>query len=141
MDDLAAWGINFVRLGVMWEAVEREAGVYDLDYLDRVQTIINKLGERGIYTLVDAHQDVFARQMCGEGFPNFYAREILSEMPNYCVSPLFDKLLGPFKESLGFCKSIDDYGYRLDDDGLPLIEDCQSIDFGAYYETVEALTV
>jgi endoglycosylceramidase len=55
MADLAAWGINFVRLGVMWEAVEKEAGVYDLDYLDKVQTLINKLGEHGIYTLVDAH--------------------------------------------------------------------------------------
>ena len=40
MEDLAAWGINFVRLGVMWEAVEREEGVYDLDYLKRVDTLI-----------------------------------------------------------------------------------------------------
>ena len=24
--DLKKWGINFVRLGVMWEGVEREAG-------------------------------------------------------------------------------------------------------------------
>ena len=61
MDDLAAWGINFVRLGVMWEAVERSPGVYDVDYLNKVNTLIDKLGKRGIYTLVDAHQDVFAR--------------------------------------------------------------------------------
>jgi hypothetical protein len=56
-------------------------------------------------------------------------------MPNYCVSPVVDDLIGALgiKEALGFCKSIDDYGYRLDDDGLPVIEDCQSIDFGVYY--------
>lgn len=47
--------MNFVRLGVMWEAVERSAGVYDDAYLDKVETLINKLGAAGIYTLVDAH--------------------------------------------------------------------------------------
>lgn len=30
-----------------------------------------------MYTLVDAHQDVMARVMCGEGMPNFYAKEII----------------------------------------------------------------
>jgi endoglycosylceramidase len=27
--DLLSWGINHVRLGVMWEAVERAPGVYN----------------------------------------------------------------------------------------------------------------
>ena len=71
---LSKWGMNFVRLGVMWEAVERTEGVYDDAYLDKVETMINKLGVAGIYTLVDAHQDVFARSMCGEGVPDFYAK-------------------------------------------------------------------
>ena len=53
--NLVKWGQNFVRLGVMWEAVERSWGEYDEDYLDKVETMINKLGEAGIYTLVDAH--------------------------------------------------------------------------------------
>ena len=34
IEDLRSWGMNFVRLGVMWEAVEREPGVYDTAYLD-----------------------------------------------------------------------------------------------------------
>ena len=29
IQNLADWGMNFVRLGVMWEAVERTEGVYD----------------------------------------------------------------------------------------------------------------
>ena len=53
--NLVKWGMNFVRLGVMWEAVERTEGQYDDAYLDKVETLINKLGEAGIYTLVDAH--------------------------------------------------------------------------------------
>jgi len=32
--NLQGWGMNFVRLGVMWEGVERQAGVYDTDYFD-----------------------------------------------------------------------------------------------------------
>jgi hypothetical protein len=47
--------MNFVRLGVMWEGVERQRGVYDKEYLARVDKLITKLGEAGIYTLVDAH--------------------------------------------------------------------------------------
>lgn len=47
--------MNFVRLGVMWEGVERAVDTYDMDYLDRVEEMINKLGKAGIYTLVDAH--------------------------------------------------------------------------------------
>lgn len=72
--NLTDWGMNFVRLGVMWEAVERSAGVYDMNYLDKVEDLINQLGKAGIYTLVDAHQDVFARSVCGEGVPDFYAK-------------------------------------------------------------------
>jgi len=55
IDDLASWGFNLVRLGVMWEAVERQPGVYDYTYLKKVNDLINKLGQKGIYTLVDAH--------------------------------------------------------------------------------------
>lgn len=73
IDDLLSWGFNLVRLGVMWEAVERQPGVYDDAYLTKVESLINRLGAKGIYTLVDAHQDVFARSICGEGIPNFYA--------------------------------------------------------------------
>lgn len=82
MDNLAKWGFNFVRLGVMWEAVETSPGNYNFTYLDEVNELILKLGQRNIYTLVDAHQDVFARIICGEGVPDFYAKKILKDMPS-----------------------------------------------------------
>jgi len=53
--DLKKWGMNFVRLGVMWEAVEKTKGVFDDNYLDQVEVLINELGKAGIYTLVDMH--------------------------------------------------------------------------------------
>ena len=55
IENLVSWGFNFVRLGVMWEAVERTPSVYDDAYLQKVNDLVNKLGERGIYTMIDAH--------------------------------------------------------------------------------------
>lgn len=55
IDQLVGWGFNFVRLGVMWEAVERTPDAYNSTYLDQVEGLINRLGQKGIYTLVDAH--------------------------------------------------------------------------------------
>jgi endoglycosylceramidase len=53
--NLKKWGFNMVRLGVMWEAVEKTPGVYDDAYLQKINSLITKLGEAGIYTMVDAH--------------------------------------------------------------------------------------
>ena len=55
IQDLSDWGFNLVRLGVMWESVESAPGVYNHTYLDEIDKLITKLGEKGIYTLVDAH--------------------------------------------------------------------------------------
>ena len=69
-------GFNLVRLGIIWESVERKEGEYDYDYLSKMKEIVNKLGENGIYSIIDAHQDVFARNFCGEGVPAFYTEKI-----------------------------------------------------------------
>ena len=55
IDNLVKWGFNFVRLGVMWEGVETADGVYNEKYLADVNALVNKLGEKGIYTLIDSH--------------------------------------------------------------------------------------
>ena len=116
LDQLVNWGFNFVRLGVMWEAVERVPDTFNDTYLDEVESLINRLGEKGIYTLVDAHQDVLARRLCGEGIPNFYAEDL----PHTCDGGFIPGIA----QELGICKSITDYGFRYDSDGNPLIEDC-----------------
>ena len=141
-DDIAnlkKWGMNFVRLGVMWEGVEREAGVYDMAYLDKVEALINKMGEAGIYTLVDAHQDVFARFMCGEGIPDFYAQEAIGMTPS-CINPIVDVLLKDFYASIGSCNDMNDLNYRVDDNGDFLIEDCLQEMFANYYNTKQSVT-
>jgi endoglycosylceramidase len=34
IENMRDWGVTLVRLGVMWEAVERQPGIYDDDYLN-----------------------------------------------------------------------------------------------------------
>lgn len=115
--------MNLVRLGVMWEAVEREPGIYNHTYLNEINELITKLGENGIYTLLDGHQDVGARVICGEGIPDFYAKQALAN-GSWCLGETVDKYLSYAYSLSGFCKSIESYGFRKDKDGNPLIEDC-----------------
>ena len=137
---MADLGLNQVRLGVMWEAVETSPGVYNETYLKRINDTINALGEKGIYTLVDTHQDVLARVICGEGMPDFYAKEVLAK-GSYCVGSVVDIALKPAYLASGFCKSISSYNFKKDKNGNPLISECQKNPFFNYYLSPESLTL
>ena len=131
--------MNFVRLGVMWEGVERQPGVYDQTYLTAVDNLITRLGESGIYTLVDAHQDVFARVICGEGVPDFYAQELLSNgKGTSCLGPL-DKLFRPAYNKMKVCRDMESYGYEKDENGDYIITDCQKNFFADYYTSTQSM--
>lgn len=140
IDDLASWGFNLVRLGVMWESVESAPGVYNATYLEEVDKLVTKLGEKGIYTMIDAHQDVMARSVCGEGMPNFYAKDIL-KASTYCLDKNLDFVLAPIARMFGACKSINSYGYAKDADGNPEIADCQTTPFFIYYTSPESFSI
>lgn len=66
-----AWGMNTVRLPIIWEAVEPARGSYDTAYLTRVRALIEVFGRHGIRVVVDMHQDLFARAYCGDGAPDW----------------------------------------------------------------------
>jgi endoglycosylceramidase len=71
-DPLASWGMNVVRLLFTWEAYEPTEGVYEKAYLDYYAAAASAAWERGLYVVVDFHQDAFSRfsiDGCGEGFP------------------------------------------------------------------------
>lgn len=100
--------------------------------------LINNLGAAGIYTLVDMHQDVFARSICGEGFPDFYAKEVVGEKP-VCISKWIDPMLQGLYSKIGLCEPISSFNYTDDANGDPLISDCQKISFYKYYETSNSI--
>ena len=52
---LKEWGFNFIRYSIIWEAVEKERGVYDDAYLDQINDHINMIGKHGIRVLLDNH--------------------------------------------------------------------------------------
>lgn len=72
LDPLPAWGVNVIRLLFNWEAYEPTRGGYQASYLSRVTQIADEAWKRGIYVLIDIHQDAFSRFSiggCGDGFP------------------------------------------------------------------------
>jgi len=74
LDPLPGWGFNTIRLLFTWEALESTRCAYDEDYLDYYERIVSWARERGLYVLVDFHQDAYSRYSiggCGEGFPEW----------------------------------------------------------------------
>ncbi|MCC6640210.1 MAG: cellulase family glycosylhydrolase [Deltaproteobacteria bacterium] len=66
-DRIAAIGWNCVRLLLSWSRVEPQPGVYDDAYLAQLEQAVLALQRRGIYTVIDLHQDAWG--------PTLFARE------------------------------------------------------------------
>lgn len=66
---LRKYGMNAVRLGVMWPGVEPQRGEYNTTYLDMMKDLVDWGEEYGISTMVDFHQDLLSEKFCGEGIP------------------------------------------------------------------------
>ncbi len=66
---LAANGFNAMRVGVIWEAVEPQPGVYDDNYLASIAQTVQTLAAHGVLSLLDFHQDLYNELFQGEGAP------------------------------------------------------------------------
>ena len=75
------WGVKIIRLGVLWEATEPRPGFYDMEYLEELNKLAKRFGDYGIYTLLDNHQDLFSRKLCGEGIPSW---AVPKDLEDYC---------------------------------------------------------
>lgn len=69
MDHAASWGISAMRVPFTWAAVEPTQGMDDEDFLTRYGKLLDAAWARGIWSVVDFHQDVYAEVFCGDGFP------------------------------------------------------------------------
>ncbi|WP_051251140.1 glycoside hydrolase family 5 protein [Paenibacillus harenae] len=77
-------GFNLVRLGIFWDGVEPEPGVYDEVYLDKVAEVIHEAEKCGIYILLDMHQDLFATKFA-DGAPDWAALDEGLPHPEDCA--------------------------------------------------------
>lgn len=71
--------------------------------------------------------------------PDFYAQQVTAG-DLYCVDAATDAILQPIYDALHLCESIKDFGFSYDENGDPLIEDCQTKNFAGYYATKESFT-
>ena len=58
-DRISATGWSVVRLLVSWSRVEPSPGHYDDAYLDQVARAVQTFERRGVYTIIDFHQDAW----------------------------------------------------------------------------------
>eukprot|EP00742_Colponemidia_sp_Colp-10_P015170 GILJ01017296.1.p1 GENE.GILJ01017296.1~~GILJ01017296.1.p1 ORF type:complete len:545 (+),score=64.48 GILJ01017296.1:241-1635(+) len=71
---MVEWGMNVARLGIHWHRYEIRPYVYNNTYLDDVTTVVNQFERKGIYVILDMHQDNWSPYFCnGHGIPSFYA--------------------------------------------------------------------
>jgi endoglycosylceramidase len=66
---LADNGLDAVRVGVLWEALEPKPGVFNQAYLASIKATVDLLGSYGIVSLLDFHQDMYNEEFQGEGEP------------------------------------------------------------------------
>ena len=67
LEKFKQFGMNIIRLGITWEAVEPEKGRYNDEYLDAIKKILDKCHEAGIYAYIDMHQDLYSGWGDGPG--------------------------------------------------------------------------
>lgn len=109
-----AWGFNAIRLYVAWQGFEPREGKYNYTYLEKIKNITREAQKNGISVLLDAHQDLYSRKFCGEGFPDWLVTKLT--FPS------------PLKVTL-----------KYDENGIPLKEDCMKIEFFKYYSTDDVM--
>jgi endoglycosylceramidase len=72
---LRSWGFNTVRLGLSWKALMPTPGVVDQAYLRRVLAITQLMEKKGIFYLLDMHQDLWSERFGGNGAPDWATKD------------------------------------------------------------------
>jgi endoglycosylceramidase len=99
---LARLGLNAVRVGVIWKAVEPEPGVFDRAYLESIAATVAMLARHGLLSLLDFHQDMLNERFEGEGVPDWAVEDgglpnpRLGFPANYTGNPALQHALDAF---------------------------------------------
>jgi endoglycosylceramidase len=80
-DAIASLGFNVVRLLVIYEAAEPVRGCYNEEYLAIYDRMVAAFAARGIRVIVDSHQDLYSRRLCGDGLPDWVLPEPYRDRP------------------------------------------------------------
>lgn len=80
------WGLNCVRLGVIWAGVEPDPGIYDEAYLKDLDYQIELASNNGMYVFLDMHQDLYS-QLYSDGAPEWAT--LNENQPHVSISPVW----------------------------------------------------
>jgi endoglycosylceramidase len=86
---LAAEGFNVLRLGVDFRGLMPEPGVIDDTYIEHLAETVDALTARGIFVILDFHQDGYAPMFNGNGLPDWMAISDGLPNPPEAVFPLY----------------------------------------------------
>mmetsp|Transcript_43362 Transcript_43362/g.68652 ORF Transcript_43362/g.68652 Transcript_43362/m.68652 type:complete len:503 (-) Transcript_43362:210-1718(-) len=79
-DLMKQMGFNVMRLGWMWSGFNPAPGVFNQTYADIIKTIVEKMNARGIYVLLDMHEDVLSSKFClYDGMPQWVVNKSSSK--------------------------------------------------------------
>jgi endoglycosylceramidase len=108
-EKLKSWGLNCIRLGVIWDGVEPQPGVFNEKYLDKLEAQVRLADQNGLYVLLDMHQDLYGVSFgegntgLGDGAPNWAT--LTDNLPHvrggvwsesYLISPAVQKAFDNF---------------------------------------------
>ena len=91
-----SWGFNVVRLGIIWDGLEPEPGVYNEDYLQGIDQMIQWASESDLYVFLDMHQDLYSVEF-SDGAPSWAT--ITNDLPEALQD---DEWVQTFNEGLEF---------------------------------------
>ena len=81
---LKSWGLTLLRFLVTWEAIEHAGpGLYDTEYLDYVEQVVQLAGDMGFTVFVDPQQDVWSRFTGGDGAPGWTLEAVGFDMTRF----------------------------------------------------------
>lgn len=97
---LKSWGLTLLRFLVTWEAIEHAGpGLYDTEYLDYIEQVVQLAGDMGFTVFVDPHQDVWSRFTGGDGAPGWTLEAVGFDMTRFvdtCAAIIHQTQGGPF---------------------------------------------
>ena len=119
---LARHGLDAIRLGVIYKAVEPRPPAgrkpsYDDRYLAKIAKTQKMLARHGVFSLIDFHQDQFNEKFQGEGWPGWQVEDDGLPNPrngfpgNYETNPALWRAFDHFwaDDRVGGVKLLDEY--------------------------------
>ena len=90
LTEMAALGFNSMRLPLSWSLLEPARGEFSVRYLDRVAQVIGWARAKGIYVILDMHQNAYSRYVGRSSQPP--AGGALAGLDDYTGAPAWATL-------------------------------------------------